>query len=290
MKFVLINKMKATKLILILALVVSCFSDECTERYEEKLKNQCASMGACSYYGGRCFSTPACSEGNPAYCESTYPPDFKKSKCVLLPGDTKCSSTPRLCNEYGTAISFGSLDFSVDDCLGLSPGTDKDRCDWDQDGGCQAYKDLCSGFEGEEDCNNNIPKDHSKICYFEDGTCKTGTRKCNDPYLRSPHSGEMNEAFCQKLDPSDPTSDKTCHSVEGLCEDIYEKCSSYTGNDESECSAIKPLKTEEGNAFTGVYKCVFNAATTPKCKSEKKKCSDYNGNIALCPTSFSRHE
>ena len=98
----------------------------------------------------------------------------------------------------------------------------------------------------------------------------------------------MNEAFCQKLDPSDPTIEKTCHFVEGQCKDIYEKCSSYTGDDEDTCLAISPLKTEEGNAFTKIYKCVFNDATTPKCKSERKKCSDYNGDSSLCPSLLSQ--
>ena len=276
MKFVLINKMKATKLILILALIVSCFSDECSIRYEEKVISKCTSMGSCDYNNDMqlCFPIKACSEVDPADCLSTRPPDFKKYKCVLSSDGSVCSSAPRECIEYWPS------------CQDFSTGTENDRCDVDNFSRCKIYKNSCSlPFE---ECINNIPLDYSQECDYDGEQCISITRKCNDYYLSDYHRDIMNEAFCQKLDPSDPTIEKTCHFVEGQCKDIYEKCSSYTGDDEDTCLAISPLKTEEGNVFTEIYKCAFNDATTPKCKSERKKCSDYNGDSSLCPSLLSQ--
>ena len=124
--------MKATKLILILALIVSCFSDECAIRYEEKLKSKCNSMGSCDYDNDMqlCFPIKACSEVDPADCLSTRPPDFKKYKCVLSSDGSVCSSAPKECIDYRPP------------CQDFSTGNENNRCDVDNFGHCKIYKKI----------------------------------------------------------------------------------------------------------------------------------------------------
>ena len=95
----------------------------------------------------------------------------------------------------------------------------------------------------------------------------------------------MTTDICERLLPSDSTSGKGCFYAGGRCQEQYEKCSSYKGtNPDTDCANLTPLKTDDGNDFTYLYKCSPNGST---CKSERKTCSDFltTDNSAHC-TSF----
>ena len=82
----------------------------------------------------------------------------------------------------------------------------------------------------------------------------------------------MTKEICEKLLPSDTTSGKGCFYAGGRCQEQYEKCSSYKGtNPDTDCATLTPIKTDDGNAFTYLYKCSPNGST---CKSERKTCSE----------------
>ena len=195
------------------------------------------------------------------------------SKCVLNTAN-RCEPANRLCNEYGTSIKVDGKSFTLDSCESLFPGEGKDRCDRTTSGGCQGYKDECTGLTGD-DCTNNIPRDHSKSCGIVGTACQGIKRKCNDAYLLNYHKNEMNKEFCKTLEPS--TGDgKKCHYNydEEKCQDYYEKCSDFKGTaSEDSCLNFKPLFTDDENYFDDeIHKCVLDGTT---CKFAEKTCSDF---------------
>lgn len=270
-----------SQFILIFILIENCFtdSDQCAEEFNKELVNYCVNIIStnpttkCVYLNNNCVSTQDCSKGDKDNCLTIFPQDFTVSKCVLNTAN-RCEPANRLCNEYGTSIKVDGKSFTLDSCESLFPGEGKDRCDRTTSGGCQGYKDECTGLTGD-DCTNNIPRDHSKSCGIAGTACQGIKRKCNDAYLLNYHKNEMNEEFCKTLEPS--TGDgKKCHYnyEEEKCQDYYEKCSDFKGTaSEDSCLNFKPLFTDDENYFDDeIHKCVLDGTT---CKFAEKTCSDF---------------
>ena len=280
--------MKLSKFVLILSFIGYCVSqNECATSFQNNLSSKCTSLNSCSYSYQQCVPTKICeSQTDSTDCSNTIHPQFKKYRCDLDAAG-KCASIQRECSAFGTSITVDGRSFTINICSDLSAGEGK-RCDFTKvnAGACAAqYNDCKSDLTGT-DCTDNIPSDYSQKCVI-DTTCKKETRKCTSEDI-SYISHVMTKEICEKLLPSDSNSGKRCFyvsgAVGGTCQEQYEKCSSYKGaNPTTDCATISPLKTDDGNDFTYLYKCSPNGST---CKSERKICSDFvPGDDAYC-TSF----
>ena len=265
--------MKLSKFVLILSFIGYCVSqDECATSFQNNLSSKCTSLNSCSYSYQECVPTKICeSETDTSVCTNTIHPQFKKYKCDVDAAG-KCASIQRECSAFNTPITVDGKPFNIDICSDLSAGEGK-RCDFTitSTTACASqYNDCKSDLTGT-DCTDNIPSDYSQKCVI-DTTCKKETRKCIDGDI-SYISHVMTKEICEKLLPSDSTSGKGCFYTGGTCQEQYEKCSSYKGaNPDTDCATLSPLKTDDGNAFTYLYKCSPNGDT---CKSERKTCSDF---------------
>ena len=284
--------MKLSKFVLILSFIGYCVSqDECATSFQNNLSSKCTSLNSCSYSYQQCVPTKICeSETDTTACPNTIHPQFKKYRCGLDSAN-RCSSIQRECSAFGTSITVDSKTFNIDICSDLSAGEGK-RCDFTKvnAGACAAqYNDCKSDLTGT-DCTDNIPSDYSQKCVHDGSICKKETRKCISEDI-SYISHVMTKEICENLLPSDATSGKGCFYVSGAlgrtCQEQYEKCSSYKGgNPDTDCATLSPLKTDDGNDFTFLYKCSPNGST---CKSERKTCSDFLeiDSSALCTSYLS---
>ena len=128
--------MKRLQLILILAIIAICFTDDtidCESRFQEILKSKCAAIDSCTLndYDNSCQKTKECSnvDVNTESCVENIPPKFFEQKCELNSEDNACESTPRLCSDFGKFGDGTVTTISGDDCTNLTPPANEgNRC------------------------------------------------------------------------------------------------------------------------------------------------------------------
>ena len=107
--------MKISQLLLFLALLGYCFTDECADEFQQLIKTQCEGIDdSCSFYDfyqKKCVSTAStnndCSkgDGDPNICGNILPKEFPKKKCVYDLTESKCNPEDTTCSDFNNGIA-----------------------------------------------------------------------------------------------------------------------------------------------------------------------------------------
>jgi len=278
--------MKELKFLLILALIGYCFTDIdttiCETAFEELLKQKCKDIdSSCSYDEDehKCIETRDCSYGNGnvhSTCESIHPAsphDFHKEKCIL--DGTNCKLKNKQCSDYNTYSITGDI------CSELEAPSNQQRCiliETLYSTNCVPHYNLCTSISTNDnnECINNIPEDPLFKCSWNtaESKCKPEKRYCDDIDLYYKDS-----ETCPRLPIAETITDygkKKCIFSGTRCESVYEKCDDIQVSSGSNCESYMPLNTDKDD-FNYVQKCTEDTSSTSiKCKSVKRKCTEYN--------------
>ena len=223
-------------------------SNRCIEKYL-----------ACEAYTGK----------NEATCKAIEPHNDEgdslkfESKCEIE--NEKCVAKPRECEEYESIPGYNSLN-AEDFCTQIYPSDKTKRCTY-YSGQCVVVPKTCEQYtettgnaryicEKIRIYNSNDDRDYSHKCVFEDNTCKTEQKTCD----------EGTSSDCNYIVVSDT---KRCLYYKGDCIETPKKCEDYEGYDRLFCESIKPFKSmyEEDEE----YECVLEKDN----KCTKKKIEEY---------------
>ena len=128
--------MKITKLLLFLALLGHCFSDECADEFQQLIKTQCESINStCRFheFKERCIATvDECSKGNgdSNFCEHIITSAFPQKKCKYH-SNSSCLLEDSVCSDFNNGIA------------GITFDSLKNRS-------------LCDGFKASDDKKNAL--------------------------------------------------------------------------------------------------------------------------------------
>ena len=273
--------MKALQLILILAIIGSCFTDdteaeECGTKFQEILRNKCAAIGSCTLNDedNGCYQTKQCADVNGASCSSNIPPKFHEEKCVLNNG--ACVSTRKLCADYNIYGGSSTTSIDGDVCSDLIPPTNQgNRCEYFYSTPpiCSPHFDVCTGINDETQCNNNFPKDPLYKCEWkssETTKCQPVKIQCNS-YTRIP-----NKNICPDLQVSGASETergkKKCIYTSARCVEKYKLCADYS---DYTCNGEMPLNSA-GTDYDYSKRCFYDATKETKCQTLNRYCSEYN--------------
>ena len=212
-----------------------------------------------------------CPDGERSQCESTIPSDGKgnfnySAKCELE--NDKCVTKDRKCEEslgkYGPECTSIILSDKTKRCLSY----DYSNC-IEVPTTCENYtensKEICELIT-IYDPNGN--RDYSHKCSFEDNTCKTIQRECNEA---------TDSDDCNKIILSDK---ERCIYKDDKCEKFYKNCEDYDGTDSDTCELIQPFKSMY--ELDDENECVFENDKCVKKKKEYKYCDYDGGNEEIC--------
>jgi len=278
--------MKISRLLLFLALLGHCFTDECADDFQQLIKTQCEGIDdSCSFYDfyqKKCVSTAStnndCSkgDGDQNICQNILPKEFPKKKCVFRTSDSKCNLEDTTCSDFNSGIAGIIFDPIKDRsfCSEFPASTGK-KCLVDNSRNCQEFFNSCDAATSS--CNTNLI-DYKNGCKL-DGTCGNAQRSCDSTVYN------VFEDECHELITSD--SDKKCvyYESSGICNAVYTSCkfySSLTCNNNNH-----PLIEKENKYYLDLSKkCKYDSNETgpEKCKAEYVYCSSYAGDDkTVCP-------
>ena len=278
--------MKELKFLLILALIGYCFTDIdttiCETEFEKLLKQKCNDIdSSCSYDEDehKCIETRDCSYGNGnvrSTCQSIHPAsphDFHKEKCILE--GTNCKPKNKQCSDYNTNSITGDI------CSELEAPDNQQRCiliETSFSTICVPHYNDCTKITTNDNnkCTNNIPEDPLYKCSWNtaESKCKPEKRYCDDIDLYYKDS-----ETCPRIPIAETVTDygkKKCIFSGTRCESVYEKCDDRTVSSGSYCESYMPLNTNKDD-FNYTQKCTEDTSSSSiKCKSVKRKCTEYN--------------
>jgi len=220
---------------------------------------------------------------NEATCKAIEPYDDKghslkyESKCEIE--NEKCVAKPRTCEDYTSIPDYNSYN-AESYCTRIYPSDKNKRCAY-YSGQCVEVPKKCEQYtettgNARYICekiiiyDSNDDRDHSHKCVFEDNTCKTEQKTCDEGTVYD----------CNHIVVSDTNR---CLYYENDCIEIPKKCEDYEGNDRIICELIKPFKSmyEEDEE----YECVLekdNKCTKKKKEEETKYCNYSGSDEELC--------
>lgn len=215
-------------------------------------------------------------------CESIKPTPH--SRCVL-DKDLKCKERAFLCSEV----------FDVESCLYYAKAsTSNKRCEFKPS---TTHPEIGECYEEYLRCEDYFPVDPSITCSdikLHNGKncehapnsdrCISKNKTCSDPTITT--KGECNLISESGVSNSDKlvcrwlNYDKNGNSANYNCIETYKYCSDYKGNSQNFCeNNIQPY-LETGDKIDITSKCEYESNIG--CQKIPKKCSDANGNPALC--------
>ena len=281
--------MKISQLLLFVALLGHCFSDECADEFQQLIKTQCEGIDdSCSFYDfyqKKCASTAStnndCSkgDGDPNICGNILPKEFPKKKCVYNTSDSKCNPEDTTCSDFNRGIAGITFDPIKDRsfCSEFPASTGK-KCLIDNDRSCQEFFNSCNAATSS--CDTNLI-DYKNGCKL-DGTCGNAKRSCDSIVYN------VLEDECHELITSD--SDKKCVYYEsggrGICNAEYISCKFYSSSPTCN-NNHHPLIEKDNKYYLDLSKvCTYDSTETgtEKCKAEYVYCSAYTGDDkTVCP-------
>lgn len=178
-----------------------------------------------------------CEEYNPVFsqsvCESIIPSDGKGNfnnsmKCKYE--NDKCVSKERKCEEFANGYDIH--------CTGIYPSDKTKRCLYYRSN-CIEIPITCENYteNSKEICelitiyDTNGNRDYSHKCVFQDESCKTKQRECNEA---------INSEDCNNIVLSEK---ERCFYQNDKCEKFYKNCEDYEGSDINTCELITPFKS-----------------------------------------------
>jgi len=252
-----------SKVILILALIGSCFTaeDECKTGFENVLKVECPKTSTgCHYFSSikTCTTTGNCADGNANTCSSIIPTDFNLYKCQYNTATSECEHILKLCDDFNQE-TWGHQ------CGQLSVPVGKgNRCKMSYSNVCTPHFDNCADAP-QAQCNENIPSNYKKKCVWKNSQCNEEDRLCSETYY------DITQTTCKDLKSSD--TQKSCFYLDETCKEYYPTCESYTGKDKTICENIKPLNADEDD-YDVSKNCTFDS-TTNNCITKDISCTEY---------------
>ena len=269
--------MKISKLLLFLALLGHCFSDECENEFQTLIKNQCEKIdNSCSFFDLRCISKNDndCSrgDGDLTTCNKIFHKDFPTKKCVY--NSPKCKPDNTVCSDFNYLFAGVRFDPLIDRsyCDGFSAITNGKRCHISNSRSCQEYFSSCNGLS-DPGCTNNLIS-YKRECKMVGGTCTEVDRNCDNPLYN------VNEEECRTLNPTN--ANQKCVYTSGVCTAEFISCVNHGSTD---CNNKRPL-IQNGNEYDLSKKCIYNTPSTGtgSCEEEKEDCSLYTGDDkTVCP-------
>lgn len=270
--------MKKYQLILILALVGFCFTEDqdiCSSGFETKLEEECVKLDAsCELTDNspnRCISKKNSNcrggDGDEYICYRIYPNDYPERICYYDSANDECKERKPTCGEYS---SLTKIDETHNYCSLLDAGEKKTCHLSDISGDCTAYYDSCSETPSTE-CNGNLPSNFKQICELVGTTCTPVERKCDNPIY------DVTETQCHELKSS--SNLKACVYSNGVCKAEFIKCDDITNTASSSiCNNKYPLIKDSNNNYyyDDINKCAYVTDET-KCQKLPKTCAEYDG-------------
>ena len=301
MKKIFKKHMKTSQFILIIALIGYCLTDaeiiNCEELFKEKKsqknKEQCEKIGSCFYndLDEKCFETHPCSYGNgegSGICNKIIPStDFDKNKCKYE--GTTCSSTQRICTDYGhlgNAQTSSDYEYENDDCSKLDPGDLGNYCTLTRGGECRAHYKQCTQVTDMSKCETNIPEKPSQKCTIKSETnpatgalVQTCIVSTEEIYCEDSHLLKLNQTVCSQLNVRTESGKKKCiyNGQINNCQSYYQSCGNIEVINPDSCKNYVPLNPDT-NYYEYSEICAFDETTSNKCKAVKRKCNNYNYN------------
>ncbi len=294
--------MTAFQFILIFAVIGYCVVNpeevDCQELFDTEMKGKCLEINnpGCSFFkeeSYHCVETNDCSQGNGndgAKCRKINPSNFHKQKCDL--DGTTCKTMDKKCSEWKMN------DITEIDCTGLTPSSNNEICrlvsgyypyqtvldsGTDSSGtSCISYHKSCSTIDDSETCNKNIPDVLNYKCEWD----STKSPKCQSKEIYCGSNTYYKGArICRELfmTDADKNAGKKCIFYQNSCQIEYSKCEDRPYVTEKEkCEDFMPLSSNNVE-YDYSMKCIYNpdaiipsGETGYKCKSAKRKCTEYN--------------
>ena len=221
----------------------------------------------CEAYTGKDEST--CKAIEP-YDDEGHSLEYE-SKCEIE--NEKCVAKPRKCEDYTIIPNYDSSNAEYY-CTKIKPSDKTKSCVY-YSGQCVEVPKKCEQYtettgnaryicEQIKIYDSNDERDYSHKCVFEENTCKTQQKTCD----------EGTDSDCSNIIISDETR---CLYYENDCIEFPKNCEDYKENDRILCELIEPFKSMYEKDEE--YECVLekdNKCTKKKIEEETKYC-DYNG-------------
>lgn len=277
--------MKITKLLLFLALLGHCFSDECADEFQQLIKTQCENINStCRFheFNETCVATVnECSKGNgdQDFCEHILPSTFPQKKCIYDSLDSNCKPSDIFCSDFNNGIAGITFDPLKNRslCDGFKASDDKKKCLVDSNGHCNEFSVSCNDATS---CETNLI-DYTNRCKQDgSGTCVSSEKRDCVSTVKNVYENECHELI--SLD-----SDKKCVYKEssGECSAVYTLCKFYTT--QPTCNDNIPLIQKDNKYYYDLSRiCKYDSQETgsEKCKPEYVDCESYTGDDKdICP-------
>ena len=272
--------MKISQLLLFLALLGYCFTDECGDQFQQLIQTQCLNINdSCSFYdfAQKCVSTFDCSNGNDENrnsnaCDNILPSNFPQKKCQM--NSQFCEPVDTVCSDFNTGFGGVSFDPLKDRsyCDQFKATTIGKKCLVSNSGSCDEFFGSCNGLNSVQ-CNGNLIS-YTRECQWIDSTCTPVKRNCDNALLN------VNEEECHALESTD--RDKKCIYKNGVCFAEFISCQDQSHSD---CERKNPL-IENGNDYDLTKNCTYVTSNsgTGSCVEKKQLCSLYEGkDSTVCP-------
>ena len=272
--------MKTTQLLLILALLSYCFSqdtDDCYNQFEAILEQKCKLIDPkCGYSKEIQTCGRECSTGTESDCSGITPPNSAIYMCNFDTSSRTCKQVEKNCQGY-----------NEENCSKMKPSTsNNNRCDiLSQGAWCRSYSNDCPtspAFNPSDQttCTDHIPYPYTKKCkvtsHSTDGTttytCDKVNRNCGDNFYK------MDKNICHQL--TSTTTGKQCfYTSDKTCVENYEGCKGYDSS--SLCNSDKhPLirtNTDDGYDFDYSKTCFWKTNDgTGECVTRDRKCYEFD--------------
>ncbi len=275
--------MKITKLLLFLALLGHCFSDECADEFQQLIKTQCENINStCRFhdFNEKCIATvDECSKGNgdPYFCQHIIPSTFPQKKCKYYT-NSSCLLEDTVCSDFNNGIAGITFDRLKNRslCDGFKASDDK-KCFLDNDRTCKEFFVSCG--DATSSCITNLISYTNRCKLDGSGNCVSSEKRDCDSTVENVYENE-----CHELVSSNTNKKCVYEESSGQCSAVFTSCKFY---DQYSCDYKKPLIEKDNKYYYDLSKiCKYDSQETgsEKCKPEYVSCRSYTGDDKdICP-------
>ena len=237
-------------------------ADDCSSSFVDILKSKCSTFlnfatpsKICYYYNNQCIDWyTECSDYSPN--DSSFNDNICKEITLSGKDNKKCIVTTESNNKVCKEVYKECKDLTISNCLSAEINLETDeRCVFNNYM-CELHYEHCNHDAIKTDrtkCNNNIPYDTKKKCFWDGSTCQEINKECKDLTISNCLSAEINLE-----------TDERCVFNNYMCELHYEHCNH---------DAIKTDRTKCNNNIPDdpKKKCSWDGST---CQEIDKECKD----------------